>query len=307
MTRIASFSQSSALVEHSLSRQLAVNEAQLQVATGKKAQTWSGYGAEVSLLVSSRSLLARTESYGLGAKQLGVRLSQVDLHLTTIKDMAGELKKSILDALALESGEGLQTRIDQHYKAVVNSLNAEYDGQYLFAGSHVEQKPVVAADLNQLVALPAVANAFRNDSFKAEARIADSQDIAHGMVASELGGNLLQVFRDLHSFDTGVNGPLDGKINPTQRAFLEAQLLALDTAIDGVQDQQLANGARQQQVEAAGQRHTSRITDLKSLISNIEDVDAAEAITRLQSNRSALEASYQILSKLDRLSLNNYL
>ena len=308
MTRISSFSQTSMLVENALSRQSAVNLAQQQVTTGKKAQTYAGYGADVSLLVSSRSLLARTESYGQATKQLGVRLDQLDLQLTSMKDQAGELKKSILDSLALENAEGLQTRIEQSFKSVVSNLNAEYDGQYLFAGSRVNSKPVTVSDLASLSALPGVANAFTNDNVKATSRIADGQDITHGVLATDVGQRLLQVYKDLNDYATSATtGPLDGKIDATKRTFLEAKLVELETAMGDVQKAQLDNGAKQQQVTSVQQRHETRIADLKELVATIEDVDSAEAIVRLQSNRTALEASYRVLSQIDQLSLNNYL
>jgi len=45
----------------------------------------------------------------------------------------------------------------------------------------------------------------------------------------------------------------------------------------------------------------------KGFVSNIEDVDMAQAIAQLNQNQVALQAAFQIMSTLNRLSLLNYL
>jgi len=48
-------------------------------------------------------------------------------------------------------------------------------------------------------------------------------------------------------------------------------------------------------------------TVYKGFVSNIEDVDMAEALAKLNQNQTALQASYQTISQLNQLSLLNYL
>jgi flagellar hook-associated protein 3 FlgL len=48
-------------------------------------------------------------------------------------------------------------------------------------------------------------------------------------------------------------------------------------------------------------------TVYKGLVSNIEDVDIAQALAKLNQNQVALQASFQVTSKLNQLSLLNYL
>ena len=307
MSRISSFSFTSTLVDQAMARQLAVNTSQQQVTTGKKADTWSGYGSQVSLLVSTRSLLARTETYESTTKQLGVRLDQVDLNLTNIKDLGDGLRKTLLDAVSLQSGEGLRTQIEQQFKSIAGSLNAQYDGQYLFAGSQDETQPFSPQSLTDLSALASVSDGFHNDGFKAETRVADGQDLVHGIGASDIATKLMQLFKDLNDFDTGASGPLDGKLDASKVSFLESKLANLDAALKDVQKAQLDNGAKQKQVQDIEDRHTSRIVSLKDMVATIEDVDSATAITDLQNNRTALQASYQVLSQLGKLSLTNFL
>ena len=43
------------------------------------------------------------------------------------------------------------------------------------------------------------------------------------------------------------------------------------------------------------------------VISDIEDVDMASAVTRLNGDQTALQASYKVMAQLSQLSLLNFL
>jgi flagellar hook-associated protein 3 FlgL len=46
---------------------------------------------------------------------------------------------------------------------------------------------------------------------------------------------------------------------------------------------------------------------LEKLVSDIEDVDMTQAISNLQNDQTALQASYRVLAQVNRVSLNDYL
>jgi len=50
-----------------------------------------------------------------------------------------------------------------------------------------------------------------------------------------------------------------------------------------------------------------QVDQTKVFVSNIEDVDAAEAIANLTQRELALETSYSVLSAINRMSLLNFL
>ncbi len=308
MTRVSTYTQQTAMLDHTLRRQSAINTAQNQVSTGKKADTYSGYGSDVSALISARAIKSRTDVYSDTVKRLGVRLDQVNIHVGAIGDSAKALKQTLLDGMALETGVSFDENIEQHFQSMVRSLNAQYEGQYLFGDSRFNQKPVNVSDLTALAAKASPADAFDIVSGKAVARVADGQDVEHGILANEMAEAVVKVFQDIKIYnDDPLTGPLNGKLNAVQTTFLETKLKELQTAIDGVSGFEQQNGLKQKQMEELEAYHSERMLGLERLATDIEDVDIASAISKLQNDQTALQASYRVLSQVNRLSLNDYL
>src|SRR5690606_14451144 len=100
---------------------------------------------------------------------------------------------------------------------------------------------------------------------------------------------------------------LDGNLDAAQRSFLEGEIPNLMAAIDKVQARIAENGLRQNRVETVEEDLTASSNFLEIFVSDIEDVNVAEAITRMNADQIALQASYSIISHLSRLSLVNFL
>jgi flagellar hook-associated protein 3 FlgL len=79
------------------------------------------------------------------------------------------------------------------------------------------------------------------------------------------------------------------------------------TAQRNVNAQAAANGIHYQTVKQAMEQLEASSVVFKGFVANIEDVDMAEALARLNQNQVALQAAFQVTSTLNRLSLLNYL
>jgi flagellar hook-associated protein 3 FlgL len=67
------------------------------------------------------------------------------------------------------------------------------------------------------------------------------------------------------------------------------------------------NGAAQSTVETLTTSHADRQLFLKQMLSDLEDVDMAEAATRFQAAQTALDVSAKTFSSLSQVSLLQYL
>src|SRR5262249_52266707 len=67
------------------------------------------------------------------------------------------------------------------------------------------------------------------------------------------------------------------------------------------------NGRNQKFLEDESASHDATLTVLQTQINNIENVDIADATTRLNQLKLQLQASYQIAGDLGNLSLINFL
>jgi flagellar hook-associated protein 3 FlgL len=105
----------------------------------------------------------------------------------------------------------------------------------------------------------------------------------------------------------GPGTAFSNPLTPAQQQFLIGELGRLTTVTNGVNDAATQNGVLQKQLAQVQQQNTSQLTTVNNFISDIQDVDAAEAITRLNQDQVALQASFKVTAQLGQLSLVNFL
>jgi flagellar hook-associated protein 3 FlgL len=306
ISRVASFSQSQSLVAGLLRNQEEMFVSQQQINTGKKAQSYQGYAQETSTLVSARSVKSRTDTFVRTAQSVGSEMETSDVHLSAIIEAARSVRQTVLTVVSTADATGLRQNLQQDFQLAASSLNAQVGGRFLFSGSRADERPFNPTDLDQLVTMRTAGTDFSNDNVKASAQVADTVTMQYGMLADEIAEPLMQVLADIRAYDTG-GGNLVGKMDPAQLAFLTGKLADLDAAIETIQGEQVQNGLNQKKIDEIALQMSDRSTYLETFISDIEDVDISAAISRLQADQTALEASYRMIGSVSQLSLSRFL
>ncbi len=307
MTRIASFSQQSLLIQNTLRNQERLFQAQQQVTTGKRADNFAELSPDVQSALSARRSLAATETFLKTIKSVQQVVDFYDVQMTAITSAAEDLQDAIRTAIAQEDARGLISQLSQSLSSIVSALNSRIDGVFLFGGSRTDKAPVTVQTLSDVLALASSSDAFANNSDKRQATIAEGITMQFGLTADEVAGPIMAVIKAIADFDAGAGGPLDGPLDATKRSFLESQLTALDSAIKTARDFQVSNGLNANRLkDMAAQQDEARVF-LEGLVSDLEDVDMAEAISRLNQNQIALEASFRAVGTLSRVTLLNFL
>jgi flagellar hook-associated protein 3 FlgL len=193
------------------------------------------------------------------------------------------------------------------YNQAVEILNAKDASGYIYGGDNNQMPPVTATDLTSLAALPSVANAFANGQVKTSVRLGDSQTVQVGMLASDLGTQLFSLFQQVAQFDAGAGGPFNTKTTPAQQSFLESTIQTSATVQEGVNVQSATNGIRYQMVQDTMTQLQAKSTVYKGFVSSLQDVDMADALSRLNQNNIALQAAFQVTSNMNKLSLLDFM
>lgn len=81
----------------------------------------------------------------------------------------------------------------------------------------------------------------------------------------------------------------------------------LRAAIDGIAQEQGGLGVAEQRLERLRTDHATITTTLTRQLGDLENVDIAEAITRMQATRTQIEASYQAIALASQLTLARFL
>ncbi len=307
MTRVSSFGNQQVMLTSLMNNQSNVVKGQMQITTGKKEESYSGLASEVSTLLGAKTVFSQNQGYLRAANYVDRFLRTNDIQLENMVSNAQNVRDAMLEAIAQEETFAMDELLGESYAAMVSALNTSIGGVHVFSGGRTDVAPVVGSDISDLVAATSVSDLFRNDQRPPSARIAQNTLMEYGLLADEVGQQIFQALKNVADFSAGPSGPLNGQLNQTQVDFLKAELATMDAAIESLQVLVARNGTRQNNVDGFIKEHENQEVFLEVFISDIEDVNVAEAITRLNSDQVALEASYKITSELVNLSLLDFI
>ncbi len=307
MTRVSTFVRSQTLTADLLRLNQQQFTTQKQITSGKVADQFADIPRDTNSLLAARGVEARIDLYKRAADETRVRVELQDTHLTEIGANADELREAVTRAVALGNAGTLIAEVTAAFENTVDLLNSDFNGKFLYGGGRTDQPPVTSDSLADLVAATAASDLFANNTLKPSVQVDDKVTVEYGVLADEVGQELFDLIKRIADFDVGPDGPFGDQLTPAQETFLNSELANLTTVTRNINLEIAHNGINQQQLERVIERHETGDLFIKTLISGIEDVDLAEAITRLNNEQVALEATTRVLADLGRLSLLDFI
>ena len=304
---IGTFANTQLMLAQIQKAEAAVDLANRQVVSGKVSTTYTGYGDKTALMESARSAAERSDANVNAAQQASTRLDLQDTQLSQLSDLAAQVRQTLTSAAADQDATSLMSQMQGYYDQAVEILNSQDGNGYIYGGDNNQTPPVTATSLSALAALPSVANAFANGQVKTSVRVGDTQTVQVGLLASDLGTQLFSLFQQVAQFDAGAGGPFNTKTSAAQQSFLESTIQTAANVAEGVNGQSAANGIRYKMVQDTMTQLQAKSTVYSGFVSSIQDVDAAEALTRLNQSNTALQAAFQVTSTLNKMSLLDFM
>ena len=278
-----------------LDAQQRVSQLQEQIGTGKRVLTPSDDPAAAAQLLNLKSELARVESQQKNIASLNSALSLEETNLDsansllirvrelTIQGQNGTLSPSDRGAIANEI-DGLREQL----LSIANAQNA--DGEYIFAGSATDEP---AYSVNGF---------FQGNDVVRRVNIGANVAVASGHSGTEVfesisgGANVFAVLSDLSE-----------ALRQNDQGSVSDQFVNIDNAIEQVSSVRTSVGVRMNWIDDQAALNDNFNLDLQRTMSEIEDLDIADAIGRLQLQMVSLQAAQQTFVKTQNLSLFNYL
>jgi flagellar hook-associated protein 3 FlgL len=306
MTRVSTVGSYNSVLANLMIAQQRQNEAGDKVATQKNGSDLKAYAKNVEMLTAMRTVQARLEVYTEQNKMIADKLTTQDSALNQVTDSAAATRQSIADAIASGRGDTLMEDLQAQFRNAVEGMNARYAGKYLFSGGRIDTKPVTADELSDLtVPLTAISDFFENDTFKVQAKIDESTTVTTGVLAEEIGTDLLTLYKGMQAFHEAT--PFNGELTPAQITFLENQLAAWDGVREDLTVATARNGLVQTRVESVKDDLTTRNNTLKGMMGDITDADMTLAATELKMAELSVQAAAQVFLSLQTTSLLEYL
>jgi len=269
------------------------NQISQQVSTGKLLQRPSDDPFGVSKSMNLKSTLAANEQYERNTTNASLWLDETDqvikqtvnvLHRArelAVQGNTGTLSDSDRAAIA-EEVEHLTDQIRQF-------ANTKVNGKYLFNGQKTNQPPYPEQDSYQINSFDTGAVAFA---------VSDSLSIKVNVTADKLFGTADD---ETNLFKTLTN------VTTSLRSGESVPLEEMEKGLNRILTSWAEVGAVAERVESIANRLKDSNLQLTSMLSKVEDVDYAEAITKLKSEESIYQASLSVTSKIIQSSLVDFI
>lgn len=304
--RVATNNQTAYMMAQIAKANVALQQSQIQVSTGKIATDYTGIGDKTSALEGAQAAADRAAAYATATQQAMTQTDLQDTQLTTLSGLAAQLQKAIQSAAANSDGTGLMATAQSVFEqasAILNSTDAS--GTYIYSGEKADQKAFTATSMADLASAP-VASYFANGTIKKTVQVGDGQTEQIGVLASDIGTDLMNALKSLYQLDQSSS--LSGPLTTTQVGSLSSSVLpGATTATNTLNGATAANGAVYDNLKATVTSQTSMKNLYTGFVSDIQDADMATALTNLSNNQTALQAVLTVTSRLNNLSLLNFM
>ncbi len=306
MTRVSTVQNYNVMTSNLMRAQIRQSDVGSQVSSQKVATDLKGYAKNAEMLTAMRGTQARLEGLIDQNKLVTNRLQMQDSGIGQVADSTKSAREAIANALAAGKATTLMQQLQAAFGDVIQGMNTKSNGLYVFSGAQTETATTSATSMADLTAAPSTASLFHNDQYIATSRIDEQTNAKTGVLGDALGTAVFDAFKQVQAY-VDANGPFTGNLTDTQVSFLNGMLSTFDSAYKNVVDIQGKNGVTQKRFESAQTSLQNQADTLTGMVGDIVDVDMADAVTRLEAAKLAVQASAQVFSSLQQSSLLNVL
>jgi flagellar hook-associated protein 3 FlgL len=277
-------------------------EVQLQLGTGKKINKASDAPEKASTLQRLRTVMAQQESYKGNLDKLTERLQNQDTALQNVSNMLSRLRE-----LSIQYANGTLSADQRRIAAVevrgirdqIYSLAniKDSNGLGVFGGSRVSGQAFSEAGV------------YQGDQTSTDVPVGDARVVSNRRSGTDVfipvsrgSGNSQTPVGFFKVIDDLAAGLEANRVGDVQRAIGEITQIH-----QGISMAQADVGSDLNVVQAQSNVLDEQILRLKGLESDLQDVDYAEAVTRMQKEMLGLQAAQSSFAQLSKMSLFNYI
>jgi flagellar hook-associated protein 3 FlgL len=276
-----------------------IESAQQQVGTGLRLTRASDDPAAAASAMTTRVGLRALDQYRSGIDIANVRTSAEEGILNQLTDILVRVKTIGLSQVSGTADDttrdASRLEVEGLLRHAVSLSGTKVAGNYLFGGNKATVAPFDIDDSG-----PTLSFTTTSPTGDPEVEISNRQWIASShngqtVFGTQTGGVLHELRQMVAALDSGDTDAIG------------AVLANLDGAIDGVQDLVIDAGVRLNQLEMSASNLDAVEMHLTTLKSDLEEVDAEEAITELVSRQTAYQSAMLATSRVMGLTLTDYL
>jgi flagellar hook-associated protein 3 FlgL len=284
-----------------LERESALSKTQIQIATGRRILSPSDDPVGTTQIFPLNEVIEKNRQYIKNSDTAESRLSLEEKTLSSVTNLLQRVNELAVqgnnDSNSPEDRNAIAQELRQHLETLKGFANTkDANGEYIFAGHAVTTLPFVE--------VPAGTFTYQGDNGQRNVQIGESRLVAVGDAGDDVfmniafsGGGNQSMFETIDALATDFEA---GNFSPNA-------ITDIHSALDNVLTVRAKIGARLNALDTQKEINEELIFQSEKTLSGIQDLDYAEAVSRLNLQLVGLQASQQAFTRIQNLSLFNYL
>ncbi len=262
-----------------------------KISTGKEINSLSDDPVKLPRILASRTVLAGYEQY---KKNIDYALSYLNIVETTLDDVKGVIIRikeiAVTQATATTDPTARQTaakEVSQLFDELVRLGNTRFENRHIFSGYKTDTAAFDAS------------GTYQGDNSEFSLRVDADKTMKVGITGQSVFKTGVDVFSVVSNLVTALNS------NDTDG--IKTAIAGLDTAFNQVVSVNADLGGRVTRLQSIRDNVESFSTDVRILLSDMEDANIPEIITELKAKEVSLSALMASSAKVFQLSIFNYM
>lgn len=274
-------------------------DAQTQLSSGFKSQTYAGVASESQELVSLKSSIAKTDQYINDSKVLEARINSTSSALGQLIETGTALQNLISQRrTGVATSGAFAVQVRGMWQQIVGQLNTSIDGQYLFSGTRTDM-PAVSDETFPTLQTSGVADTgyYQGSAEDMTVRIDDNITMTYNIRADNEG---------IQKLYAGLAMAMDGDATSSDDKLAAAYDMVRE-GLQGVITAQSQVNANKVQLSQVTQNHQTIKLYWQGLKESIANTDVLTVSTQVAQNQGILQAAFQAFAKINSLRLSDFL
>ena len=272
---------------------------QNQVSTGKRITKLSDDPVGASYSIRYSTDIAKEEQCLNNIASSKEILTATETALSSANEVLGRIRELTVQAGGAASSEtskeSIKVEMEQLKEELVNLANTSYNGRYIFSGYKTD-KALLAEDGTYAITV--------EDAEKINYQISENNIMQVNTLGTDIfgigaEGDTPKIIADI---DKLINSVSSGNSEEISKSLAD-----LDDAQDSILAGMTEIGGKMNRLQLAESRVTNNVTYLGEAKSLNDDVDAAEAVTKLYTEKAVYSAALQVGATVIQQSLLDFL
>ncbi len=294
-------------VNQMVSGQSQLAKTQTRLSSGKEVVNPSDAPDKATAIQRLKSVLKKQDSFASNIEGAKNRLIAEETALKGVNDVLTRIKELSIQAangtLGPRDKELVAIEVEGLTQDLLSLANTQdVNDNYVFSGSRVQVQPFQKNSFGNVT--------YFGDETRNEVQVSEQRYIRFNRTGTDVFG---RVVRETDSGDIVGKGFFEA-LSDLASGIRESNTSAINQGIDDL-DQASFNiavataqvGSEMASVETQREVNEETVLQLRTILSNIEDLDYSEAVTQMQKDMLALQATQSSFSQISNLTLFNYI